>query len=150
MTRDPRFDPLFAPLAIGPVTTKNRFYQVPHCSGMGHALPKTLAAMRAVKAEGGWGVVNTEYCSLHPSSDDTPFPYASLWDADDVRAQALMVEQVHAHGALAGVQLWHGGARSGNLFSREVPLGVACGPVHNYDPAHCRAMDKADIRALRA
>jgi len=150
MSRDPRFDPLFEPLKIGPVTTKNRFYQVPHCSGMGHALPKTLAAMRAVKAEGGWGVVNTEYCSLHPSSDDTPFPYASLWDADDLRAQALMVEKVHEHGALAGVQLWHGGARSANLLSREVPLDVACRPVHNYDPVHCCAMDKADIRALRA
>ena len=149
MTRDPRFDPLFEPLRIGPVTTRNRFYQVPHCSGMGYALPRTLAAMRAVKAEGGWGVVNTEYCSLHPSSDDAPYPYASLWDDDDLRAQALMVEKVHAHGALAGVQLWHGGGRSANRLSREVPLGVACRPVYSDDPVQSRAMDKADIRALR-
>ena len=149
MTRDPRFDPLFEPLQIGPVVTRNRFYQVPHCSGMGYALPRTLAAMRAVKAEGGWGVVNTEYCSLHPSSDDAPYPYASLWDDDDLRAQALMVEKVHAHGALAGVQLWHGGGRSANRLSREVPLGVACRPVYSDDPVQSRAMDKADIRALR-
>ena len=48
------------PVRIGPVTAPNRFYQVPHCTGMGHRNPQTLAAMREVKAEGGWGVVCTE------------------------------------------------------------------------------------------
>ena len=33
--RDPRYDILFEPLAIGPVTAPNRFYQVPHCNGGG-------------------------------------------------------------------------------------------------------------------
>ena len=91
------------------MTARNRFYQVPHCSGMGFVLPQTLAAMRATKAQGGRGVVNTEYCSIHPTSDDAPYPYATLWDADDIKSYALMVEQVHAHGALAGVEFWHGG-----------------------------------------
>ena len=104
MGRDPRYDVLFEPVKIGPVTAKNRFYQVPHCSGMGYALPQTLAAMREVKAEGGWAVVCTEYCSIHPSSDDSPYSYASLWDDEDVRAQAAMVEAVHRHGALAAVE----------------------------------------------
>ena len=45
---------------------------------MGYGRPQTLAAMREVKAEGGWGVVCTEYCSIHPTSDDHPSPYASL------------------------------------------------------------------------
>jgi dimethylamine/trimethylamine dehydrogenase len=58
---------------IGPVTAPNRFYQVPHCTGMGWRLPQTLAGMREVKAEGGWGVVCTECCSIHASSDDVPF-----------------------------------------------------------------------------
>jgi dimethylamine/trimethylamine dehydrogenase len=57
MTRDPRFDILFEPVKMGPVTAPNRFYQVPHCSGMGYSFPAALAAMREVKAEGGWGVV---------------------------------------------------------------------------------------------
>jgi len=50
--RDPRFDILFEPLKIGPVTTKNRFYQVPHCTGSGWHKPRTLAGLREVKAEG--------------------------------------------------------------------------------------------------
>ena len=70
MARDPRYDVLFEPVKIGPVIAPNRFYQVPHCTGMGYGMPQTLAAMREVKAEGGWGVVCTEYCSIHASSDD--------------------------------------------------------------------------------
>ena len=40
--RDPRFDVLFEPAKIGPVTAKNRFFQVPHCNGMGYwTFPRT-------------------------------------------------------------------------------------------------------------
>ncbi|MCB1381001.1 MAG: FAD-dependent oxidoreductase [Alphaproteobacteria bacterium] len=149
MGRDSRFDVLFEPVKIGPVTAPNRFYQVPHCTGMGYGLPATLAAMRGVKAEGGWGVVNTEYCSIDPSSDDMPAPYASLWDDGDVRNMAAMTEAVHAHGALAGVELWHGGLRSSNLQSRQTPLGPESFPVAG-DPWQCARMDLDDIRAYRA
>jgi len=51
--RDPRYDILFEPIKIGPVTAPNRFYQVPHCNGMGHKHPLALARMREIKAEGG-------------------------------------------------------------------------------------------------
>jgi len=54
MTRDSRFDVLFEPVQIGPVTAKNRFYQVPHCCGMGFNWPQSHAKMREMKAEGGW------------------------------------------------------------------------------------------------
>ena len=37
--RDPRYDVLFEPVQIGPVTAKNRFYQVPHCNGGGYRDP---------------------------------------------------------------------------------------------------------------
>jgi dimethylamine/trimethylamine dehydrogenase len=150
MERDPRYDILFEPVQIGPVTAKNRFYQVPHCTGMGYMMPKTLATMREVKAEGGWGVVCTEYCSIHSTSDDSPFPYATLWDDEDVKAQALMVDKVHRHGALAGVQLWYGGGAMPNLLTREVPLDVGSFPSdYRNDPVQSQAMDKKDIRQLR-
>ena len=51
--RDPRYDVHFEPVAIGPMTAKNRFYQVPHCNGIGYRDPTALAHMRGVKAEGG-------------------------------------------------------------------------------------------------
>lgn len=149
MTRDPRHDILFDPIRIGPVTAKNRFFQVPHCTGMGHIRPRMLADMRAIKAEGGWGVVCTEYNSIHPSSDDLKHVSASLWNDSDVRAHRLMTDKVHAHGALAGAELWYGGSRSANLMTREVALDLASVPNAVGHPFQTRAMDKSDIRTFR-
>ncbi len=48
MARDPRYDILFEPLRIGPVTAKNRFYQVPHCNGMGYRDASAMAGLCTV------------------------------------------------------------------------------------------------------
>lgn len=149
MARDPRYDILFEPVKIGPVTAKNRFFQVPHCNGMGHRMPKATAAMRGMKAEGGWAVVCTEECEIHPSGDVTPAIEARLWDDADIPAQALMVEAVHAHGSLAGVELVHNGPSCANRYSREIPIGPSHQANQNQDPVQVRAMDKEDIRTYR-
>ena len=57
MSRNPRYDPLFEPLAIGPVVARVRFYPVPHARGTGCGRPLTRAGLREVKAGGGWAVV---------------------------------------------------------------------------------------------
>lgn len=147
--RDPRYDILFEPLRIGPVVAKNRFFQVPHCNGMGHQMPLAHAAMREVKAEGGWAVISTEECEIHPSSDVTPYVEARLWDDRDIPALSLMADKVHAHGALAAVELSHNGPTASNLYSREVLLAPSHQPSKYGYPAQARAMDKADIRAYR-
>ena len=150
--RDPRHDILFEPLRIGPVTAKNRFYQVPHCTGMGWRRPNALAAMRGIKAQGGWGVVNTEYCSVHPTSDNEAFPNAALWDESDVRANAAMVDAVHAHGALAGVELWLAGGMVTNLSTRLPAMGLRDRPQTDYGEVtqgQSRKIDKSDIRDIR-
>ena len=147
--RDPRYDILFTPLQIGPVTAKNRFYQVPHCNGMGHAMPMAHAAMRETKAEGGWGVVSTEECEIHPSSDLTPYVEQRLWDDQDIPALALMCDKVHAHGALAALQLVHGGVGASNLYSRETLLAPSHQPSKHGYPAQARAMSLHDISEFR-
>ena len=131
------------------MTAKNRFYQVPHCNGMGHRLPRSVAAMRGVKAEGGWGVVCTEECEIHHSGDVWPAPEARLWDDRDIPALALMTEAVHEHGALAGLELTHNGVSSANRYSREDPIGPSHERTMNHDPVQARAMDKQDIRDYR-
>jgi dimethylamine/trimethylamine dehydrogenase len=153
MPRNQRFDVLFEPVRIGPVTAPNRFYQVPHASGMTNALPHVRARFRGIKAEGGWGVVCTGAISIHPSSDDSPLPFGILWDDKDIAAHALMTDEVHAHGALAGIELWHGGACTLNRTSRFAPLSPSGMPwlsthsgfMGNLRP---RAMDAGDIRDL--
>ena len=153
MTRNPRFDVLFEPVRLGPVTAPNRFYQVPHASGMTNALPHVRAAFRETKAEGGWGVVCTGAVSIHPSSDDSPLPFGILWDDKDIRAHALMTDAVHRHGSLAGIELWHGGACSLNRTSRIAPLSPSGMPwlsthVGFQGNLRPRAMDRSDIRDL--
>jgi dimethylamine/trimethylamine dehydrogenase len=154
MSRNPRYDILFEPVRIGPVTAPNRFYCTPHALGTGNQMPHTRAAMREVRAEGGWGVVNTGYCSIHPSSDDAPLPNCRLWDDEDIKVHAMMVDAVHRHGALAGVELWHGGSGTGNRLTR-MPLISASGV--SYDStypgwknlAQSRPMDRQDINEFR-
>jgi len=149
MTRESRYDVLFEPIKIGPVTAKNRFYQVPHCNGMGFNWPQSHAKMREAKAEGGWAVICTEECMIHPSSDYTPEPQARLWDEYDVKCLALMVDSVHRHGALAGVQLAHNGVGSQNLYTRLTPIGPSHQAAVANQPSHTRGMNKSDIREFR-
>ncbi len=151
MPRDPRYDILFEPVQIGPVTAKNRFYQVPHCNGGGYRDPSAAAAMRRTKSEGGWGVVFTEQCEMHHTSEITPFIELRLWDDRDMPMLSRMAEAMHEHGALAGIQLAYSGINGPNLYTREVPLAPTSLPIRTFtnDPVHARAMDKEDIRDLR-
>ncbi len=147
--RDPRYDILFEPVQIGPVTARNRFYQVPHCNGMGYLRPNTLAAMRGIKAEGGWAVVCTEEVEIHATSDNGSAAEGRLWDDGDIPALAKMTEAVHEHGALAGIELVHGGYSNANHYSRIPPIAPSGISVNSYDPVQARAMNKADIRNFR-
>jgi len=148
MTRDPRYDVLFEPVKIGPVTSRNRFYQVPHCNGMGRTYPSSMAAMRGVKAEGGWAVISTEQIDIHPTSDISPSSEGRLWSNQDVPYLARMCDAVHEHNSLALIELTHNGKFAPNLYSREVPMFPSHMPVVG-SPWQCRAMDKSDIRDYR-
>ncbi len=147
--RDKSLDILFEPVVIGPVVARNRFYQTPHCNGMGNVRPRSHAAMRGVKAEGGWAVVNTENCSVHPSSDLSPDVLQTLWDDGDIPVLALMADEVHKHGSLAGIQLAYSVTYNSNKFSKYTPLGPMDHAVEDLAPGQARAMDLEDIRNLR-
>ena len=151
MARDPRYDVLFESVKIGPVTAKNRFYQVPHCNGGGYRDPSAVAAMRRVKAEGGWGVVFTEQVEMHHSGEIAPFIELHLWDDDDIPMLAKMSDSIHEFDTLAGIQLAYSGVNGPNLYSREVPMAPSAMPIRAFDndPLSARAMSKRDIRDLR-
>ena len=148
MSKNP-YSRLFEPVKIGPVVTKNRFYQVPHCCGMGHLRPKAHAAMRETKARGGWGVVSTEEAEIHPSSDLAPYVEQRIWDKRDIPALRLMTEAVHKHGALAAIELTHSGHNSTNLFSRIPAMSPNAQPVNFLYPKQSRRMSKKDISDFR-
>ena len=149
MTRDSRYDILFEPVQIGPVVARNRFYQVPHCAGMGHLRPKTAAAMRGMKAEGGWAVVSTEECDVHYTSDIAPYSEQRLWDDADIPQHVLMVDAVHEHGSLAACELAHSGGQASNHYSRTAALAPSPIAVEGFGTMNARGMTKRDIREMR-
>ncbi|MES2433251.1 MAG: FAD-dependent oxidoreductase [Pseudomonadota bacterium] len=146
---DPTHAILFEPVKIGPVTAPNRFYQTPHATGLGWQRPQAGASLRGMKAEGGWGVVCTEYCSIHPTSDDSPHGFLTLWDNSDIPALALTADAIHAHGSLAGIELWHGGAHASNRMTRLPGIAPDVQPAMFHLPTTARAMDASDIKAFR-
>jgi len=143
---------LFQTVKIGPVTAPNRFFQVSHCNGMGHRFPRSLAAMRGIKAEGGWGVVCTEEVEIHHTTDLAPDHEGRLWNDDDMEGLRLMSETVHKHGSLAAIELVCGGLYAANYYSRVPPFGprsMGLLAASGYEPVQSRRADRADIRNIR-
>ena len=148
MARAPKYDSLCEPIRIGPKTLKNRFYQVPHCIGAGSERPGTQAANRAMKAEGGWGAVCTEYCSIHPESDDVHRVSARIWDDGDVINLRHLTDSCHKFGCLVGIEMWYGGPHAPCMESRAVPRGPSAYASEFEHLTYCHEADQDDIRDL--
>ena len=149
MARDPKYDILFEPIKIGPKVLPNRFYQVPQCLGAGSERPGLQMAHRAVKAEGGWGGVSVEFCSITPESDATDKIGVRLWDSDDVRNLRPVCDAVHEHGALVGAELWYGQNATG-LETRIPPRGPSVFGTHGGLTIYPRQMDAEDIALVQS
>ena len=153
MSRNPKHDVLFQPIRIGPKTLRNRFYQVPHCTGFGSAKPFSQARHRSIKAEGGWAAVCTEYAPIGPDSDEMPYVSARVWDEGDAESLRVMCREVHAQGSLAGIELHHGGVHSERRESRWPALAPSqiSSDILPPDlvPEAPKAMEREDIRRVQ-
>jgi dimethylamine/trimethylamine dehydrogenase len=149
MTRDPKHDILFEPVRIGPKTLRNRFYQVPHCTGFGAEKPGSQALFRGMKAEGGWAAVNTEEALISSDTDYWPVVSTRVWDEDDLRNLALMADEAHKYGSLAGIELTHGGVHADGRESRRPSMGPSQ-LASDYHPFVVpKAMELGDIERVR-
>jgi 2,4-dienoyl-CoA reductase-like NADH-dependent reductase (Old Yellow Enzyme family) len=93
--------------------------------------------------------MNTEYCSINPESDDTHRLSARIWDEGDVRNLRAMTDEVHKYGALAGVELWYGGAHAPNMESRATPRGPSQYASEFETLTYCKEMDLSDIAQVQ-
>ena len=106
MPRDPRHDLLFEPIRIGPKILKNRFYQVPQCTGAGVA--EARRQCRPSRGEGGRRLGRRS--ARRPARS---IPRSNQIDVDlhdplgrGRRHQSSPHDRrVHRWGALAGVEL---------------------------------------------
>jgi dimethylamine/trimethylamine dehydrogenase len=153
MARNPRHDILFEPIQIGPKTLRNRFYQVPHCTGFGTMKPFSQARHRSIKAEGGWAAVCTEYAPISADSDEMPYISAQFWDDDDAEILAVLCREVHEHDSLAGIELHHGGVHAERRESRWpaiAPSQIASDILPpDVGPEAPKAMEREDIQRIQ-
>lgn len=126
--RDSRYDILFEPLAIGPITARNRFSQAPHCNG-GYRGPSAAAAMHVETPEDGRSVIYSGPCGMHHTSEITAFIALRLREDKDMPMRAWIAGKIKAHGALARIQMACCCIHRPHLDTREVPRAVSPGPV---------------------
>lgn len=50
-----------------------------------------MAAMRAMKAEGGWAVICTEETEIDPTTDMSPLIEGRLWEKGDIPVYAAII-----------------------------------------------------------
>src|SRR5579885_2076524 len=142
------YDRLFQPLRIGPRETGNRIIFGSHTTNL--ARHNQLSAQHkdyyAARAAGGRRIIKQEKHIVHPS--DLPYESAVLgYLPVTSRAIAVVTEQIHAHNALAIVQLNHNGQQSSSDHNqREL---WAPSPVPNVSSREVpKAMEQGDIRAV--
>ena len=144
--RDPRHDVLFEPVRIGPKTLRNRFYQVPHCTGFGVEKPWTQARHRGAQGRGRLGLGVHGVLLDQPRERRVPVRLGAALGRRRRARAAAHDRGAHEHGALAAVELWHGGIHVEARESRTVPLAPSQ-IASEFEPLVVpKAMELSDIR----
>jgi dimethylamine/trimethylamine dehydrogenase len=103
-----------------------------------------------MKAEGGWGTVAVQITEVSQDSDMANHPIERIWDDVYLDQHAKQVDAIKAHGALAAIELAHGGMRARNFATGVPVIGPSDLPILRPEmPVQARAMDKSDIREFR-
>ncbi len=139
---------LFQPLQIGPREARNRMIFGSHTTNYArhNLLSEKHAHYYEARAEGGAGMIILEEHIVHPS--DQPYERALLGYLPETPAAiARVVERIHAHGALAIVQLNHNGQQSSSDYrQRELWAPSAVPDVASREVP--KVMELADIQAV--
>jgi 2,4-dienoyl-CoA reductase-like NADH-dependent reductase (Old Yellow Enzyme family) len=117
---------LFSPITLRDLTVPNRVWVAPMCQYSAvDGVPQDwhLVHLGAL-ANGGAGVVLTEATAVVPEGRISPAD-AGLWNDEQQRAWARVVDVVHGHGAAIGVQLAHAGRKASTQRPWDGRGGVA-------------------------
>ncbi len=112
--------PLLRPLELRPgVVAKNRVFLAPLTNMQSHpdgTLSDDEQRFLAMRADGGFGLVET--CAAHVAQDGKAWA-GELGVSEDGMVPGLsrLASRIHAGGALASAQLFHGGLRASSVVS---------------------------------
>ncbi|MEZ5100981.1 MAG: FAD-dependent oxidoreductase [Thermoleophilia bacterium] len=119
-------DRLFSPLAVGPVTLRNRIVSPPHGTGFAQGgLPseRQLAYYEA-RARGGAALIVVGSLHVHELQFAAPGENLAA-DPRAVEAYRRIAEAVHRHGALISGQLHFSGRQAGAMGHRRPVLAAS-------------------------
>jgi 2,4-dienoyl-CoA reductase-like NADH-dependent reductase (Old Yellow Enzyme family) len=145
------FDRLFTPLRIGPVTARNRVVLGAHFTmfsepaaifGEPGYCGERLGRYLADRARGGAGVIIAGQAQVHPTTAYQMHNNAVAWDADAVPHFRRLTDQVHAHGALAFLQLAHNGGVNQGPWSK-LPAWAPSDVANALEPP--KPLERAEI-----
>jgi anthraniloyl-CoA monooxygenase len=156
--------PMFAPLRLGSLLLPNRVVVSPMCQySATDGVPNDWHLVHlGSRAVGGAGLVITEMTNVAPEGRIS-LGCAGLWNDEQERAYARIVDFVHAHSAAKiGIQIAHAG-RKGSVHhpfagGEDVPLSAAQGGWQTLAPSARpfrpswpapRSMDRTDMDRVR-
>ena len=110
---------LWTPLALGPITARNRIVFSAHLTNYARDGKPTEqhAAYYEARAAGGAGLIITEEHSTHP----TDWPYEKLihgFHRDVIPGYRTITDAVHRHRVPIFAQINHNGGQASSMFSR--------------------------------
>src|SRR5690554_6319800 len=99
----------YSPLAIGPLTLRNRFIKSATNEGMSpDGIPsRQLVQFHSAMAAGGVGLTTLAYCAVSP--DGCTLPNQIRLDRNTLPHLRVLTDAVHAQGAAVSAQITHGG-----------------------------------------
>ena len=127
---------ILEPMTMRGLTARNRLWLPPMCMYTVEAQDGVVTDWHVVhyasRAVGGFGTVIVEATAVTPEGRLSPNDLG-LWSDEQVAGQRRLVEAIHAGGALAGIQIGHGGRKSGTAPWRPKVEGARTGTLEGWD-----------------
>ena len=127
---------ILEPMTMRGLTARNRLWLPPMCMYTVEAQDGVVTDWHVVhyasRAVGGFGTVIVEATAVTPEGRLSPNDLG-LWSDEQVAGQRRLVEAIHAGGALAGVQIGHGGRKSGTAPWRPKVEGARTGTLEGWE-----------------
>ena len=118
------------------LTARNRLWLPPMCMYSVEAQDGIVTDWHVVhyasRAVGGFGTIIVEATAVTPEGRLSPNDLG-LWSDEQVAGQRRLVEAIHAGGALAGIQIGHGGRKSGTRPWRPKVEGARTGTLEGWE-----------------
>lgn len=133
------FDKLFEPMDIGKLRIKNRLVMPPMHSGSAtkeHLFSEQSFNYFAARAEGGFGLIITEYlCVSEEGLASATQP--GIYDDSFIPNLRELTKRIHDNDALCFAQLHHAGIQSDTDVTKQIAVGATTIPAENkLQPVH--------------